>query len=139
MRQHHQASNSRRHAVSAEGQALIEMAIVIVLMIMLTVSSVDFGVYMYRYVQAANCVREAARRAVVRADNADNPPYCADAGLKPTLSPANYKAAAPGSEIVASIDINHPWMALDNFIPGLAATVKIKAHTSMRMEGQVVT
>jgi Flp pilus assembly protein TadG len=121
----------------ARGQALVEMAIVIVIMIMLTVSSIDFGIYMYRYVQAANCVREAARRAVVRAPGAASAPYCAEAGLTPTISPADYQSAAPGSEVVASITVDHDWMALDNFIPGLTGT--IRARTSMRMEGQVVT
>jgi hypothetical protein len=112
------------------------LAIVIMIMVMITVSAVDFGVYMYRYVQAANCVREAARRAAVRADNAASPPYCIDAGLAPTISPAAYKTAATGSEVVATIDVAYDWMALDTFIPGL--TGSIKARTSMRMEGQKV-
>jgi hypothetical protein len=113
------------------------MAIVIMIMVMVTVSAIDFGVYMYRYVQAANCVREAARRAVVRANNADSPPYCLDAGLHPTLNPSNYQSAAPGSEVVASVSVPYDWLALDTFIPGITAT--ISAHTSMRMEGQVIT
>lgn len=113
------------------------MAIVIMIMVMVTVASIDFGIYMYRYVQAANCVREAARRAVVRANNAANPPYCLDAGLTPTLNPSNYQAAAPGSEVVASVSVTYDWLALDTFIPGISGT--ISAHTSMRMEGQVVT
>jgi hypothetical protein len=119
------------------GQALVEMAVVIMIMIMITVASIDFGVYMYKYVQAANCVREAARRAVVRADNASSPPYCLDAGLHPTLNPASYKTAAPGTEVVASLSVPYDWLALDTFIPGITAT--ISAHTSMRMEGQVIT
>jgi hypothetical protein len=115
------------------------MALVLVLMVGLVVAAIDFGVYMYRYVQAANCVREAARRAVVRADDATSPPFCADAGLTPTLDPGDYQSLPAGSEVTASVEVAHDWMALDNFIPGLGGTAMIRAHTSMRMEGQVVT
>lgn len=137
MRQLRRQRNFGGSTKSTEGQALVEMAIVIVLMIMLSVSSLDFGIYMYRYVQAANCVREAARRMSVRAPNASNPPYCADAGLTPTISPGDYQTAPAGTEVTATININHTWMALDKFIPGLTGT--IKARTSMRLEGKVVT
>jgi hypothetical protein len=120
------------------GQALVEMAIVIMIMLTITVAAIDFGIYMFRYVQAANCVREAARRAVVRDPSAANPPYCVDAALPaPTLSPAGYLTAAQGTEVTASISVPYDWLALDTFIPGL--TGSINAHTSMRMEGQVVT
>lgn len=129
---------SRRRTSAARGQALVEMAIVVMIMITLVVASIDFGVYLYRYVQAANCVREAARRAVVRADNATNPPYCVDAGLQPTLSPADYQSLNAGDEVSATIDIAHDWLALDTFIPGLGSTIPIRARTTMRMEGQVV-
>ncbi len=127
-----------RRTDATRGQALVEMAIVFMIMMTLIVASIDFGVYLYRYVQAANCVREAARRAVVRANNAANPPYCVDAGLQPTLSPANYNALNAGAEVTASINVPHDWLALDTFIPGLGSTIPIRAQTTMRMEGQVV-
>lgn len=134
----HRTIANRRKRHRNQGQALIEMAIVVMIMITIVVASIDFGVYLYRYVQAANCVREAARRAVVRADNAENPPYCVDAGLQPTLSPTNYKALNAGAEVTASINVAHDWLALDTFIPGLGSTIPIRAQTTMRMEGQVV-
>jgi hypothetical protein len=123
----------------AQGQALVEMAIVIVILVTITVASVDFGVYMYRYVQASNCVREAARRAVVRKyADALNPPYCIDAQLPaPSWDPAPPSdALAPGDPIRAYVDVDYDWLALDTFIPGI--TGKIKVGATMRMEGRKV-
>jgi hypothetical protein len=128
-----------RRAGAANGQALIEMAIVIVILVTITVASIDFGVYMYRYVQASNCVREAARRAVVRKyADAMNPPYCIDAQLPaPSWDPAPPSdALAPGDPIRAYVDVNYDWLALDTFIPGI--TGKIKVGATMRMEGRKV-
>ncbi|MDP9470786.1 MAG: pilus assembly protein [Chloroflexota bacterium] len=121
------------------GQALIEMAMVVMILLTLVGGIFDFSIYMYRYVQASNCVREAARRAVVRADDAANPPYCVDADLAPTLSPSDYKSLDAGEEVNASIDTVHNWFVIDQFIPVLGPSVPLTASTSMRMEGQIAT
>jgi hypothetical protein len=115
------------------------MAIVFMLMMTIVVASVDFGVFLYRYVQAANCVREAARRAVVRKSvtKPEDVPYCVDSQLPlPTLSPSNYDALNPGDPVTASIDIPYDWIALDTLIPGLTGRIKVKV--TMRMEGRKV-
>ena len=125
---------TRRH----QGQAMVEMALVAMLLLILTFGIADMGIWMYRYIQASNCVREAARRAVIRADNATNPPYCVDAGLQPTL-PAGYKALPAGSEVTATVDTVHNWIVIGYLIPPLGPTGQIKATTSMRMEGQRIT
>ena len=128
-----------RHSLSgrARGQALIEMVLVVTVLMTLAFGIIDFGVYMYKYVQAANCVREAARRAVVRADNAASPPYCVDAGLKPTVT-AGYKTLKAGSEVTATINTTHSWLALHYVIPGIKNPIPLTAKTSMRTEGQIV-
>ena len=125
----------RKH--QRRGQALVETAIVIIVVVTMAMGIADLGLYTYRYVQAANCVREAARRAVVRADDAENPPYCVDAGLKPAVTPG-YKTLPYGAEVTAAIDKPHSWMAIGSLIPGIGATAPIRARTSMRMEGQKV-
>ena len=124
---------TRRH----RGQAIIEMAIVATLMMVLAVGIVDFGVYMYKYVQAANCVREAARRAVVRDPNAESPPYCVDAGLAPDVTPNNWVTLPTGEQVTARIDTTYSWLGLKFLIPFLPSTLPLRAQTSMRMEGQV--
>jgi len=68
-------------------------AIVALLLLTLTFGTADMGLFMYKYVQAANCTREAARRAAVRKDP-DNIPYCLDASLRPTVTYADAGKAA---------------------------------------------
>lgn len=117
------------------GQAMIEMAIVALLLLILTFGTVDAGLYMYKYVQAANCTREAARRAAVR-QNPANIPYCVDASLAPTITYA--AAGAPGTDVTATLAKNHSWLVIGNLIPGIGPTIPLNSHTTMRMEGQKV-
>lgn len=117
------------------GQAIVEMAIVVIVLMTLVFGIIDFGVFMYRYVQAANCVRESARRAVVHDPSYASPPYCVDAGLTPSPS-ADPDSLNAGDEFTSTINITHNWLALDG-IPGMSASIPLKAKTSMRMEPQI--
>ena len=127
--------DKRKRSGTKPGQAMIEMALVALLLLILTFGTVDAGLYMYKYVQAANCTREAARRAAVRQDPA-NIPYCVDASLAPTIT---YDAAgAPGTDVTATLAKNHSWLVIGNLVPGLGSTIPINSHTTMRMEGQKV-
>lgn len=124
-----------RIGASKPGQAIVEMALVALILFSLTFGIADVGLFMYDYVQAANCVREAARRASVRADNAASPPFCVNSGLVPVVT-AGYKTLPAGSEVQATLTANHKWIAICYFVPGMSCTFQIKAATSMRMEGQ---
>ena len=123
----------RRH----RGNAMIEMALVMMILLTLTFGIADIGLYMYQYVQAANCAREAARRASVRAANADSPPFCVSTNLQPVVT-SGYATLPPGSEVTATIDKTHTWIVIGYLVPGLGSTVPLRAATSMRMEGQKV-
>ena len=119
------------------GQALVEMALVVMLLLILTFGIADVGLFMYDHVQASNCVREAARRAAVRADDAGNPPFCISSDLVPQV-PAGYQTLPAGSEVQVTLTKPHQWIAICYFIPGMSCTIDIKAATSMRMEGQPI-
>lgn len=125
----------RRMADSRPGQAMVEMALVATLLLTLTFGIADVGLFMYDYVQAANCVRESARRAAVRADNAESPPYCISSNLNPVV-PVGYKLLPAGSEVQVTLTKAHRWIAICYFVPGMSCTIDINAATSMRMEGQ---
>lgn len=125
----------KRQASAKPGQAMIEMALVALILLILTFGTVDAGIYMYRYVQAANCTREAARRAAVRQDPS-NIPYCVDASLAPNVSPN--PGGAPGTDVTATVSITHSWIAIGHLIPGIGSTIQINSSTTMRMEGQKV-
>lgn len=125
----------KRLAQTRPGQAIIEMVLVIMILLSLTFGTADLGLYMYDFVQAANCVREAARRAAVRADNAGSPPFCISSNLVPQV-PAGYKTLPAGSEVQVTLTKDHRWIAICYFVPGMSCTTQIRAATSMRMEGQ---
>ena len=118
------------------GQAMVEMALVAMLLLTLTFGIADMGLFMYKYVQAANCTREAARRAAVRKDPT-NIPYCVDASLVPSISYAD-PGKAVGTDVTASIDTTYNWIVIGYLVPGLGNTINLKSHTTMRLEGQKV-
>lgn len=134
---------------SGRGQAIIEMALITPLLLLLMGGIIDFGLYMYKEVQAANCVREVARRASVRADAL---PPAVDAGqfqkycgeFVPTLTPTGYKTAATGATVLAKVDVPHTWLVIGplmstlQFIPNFPQSPRIQAEASMRLEGQQV-
>jgi Flp pilus assembly protein TadG len=122
-----------RPAAATPGQAMIEMALVMLILLSLSFGIADFGLYMYKYVQVANCTREAARRAAVRQDPS-NIPYCVDASLKPSISYSD--GGKPGTDVTATVNTTHNWVAICYFVPGMSCTIALKSATTMRMEGQ---
>src|SRR3712207_1901462 len=80
------------------GQAMVEMALVMMLLLILTFGIADLGLLTYRHVQAANCVREIARQAAIRQD-VPGVTYCVDSGLASAVvvDPGSYKTATAGS------------------------------------------
>ncbi len=128
---------TNRVAKRRRGQAMVEMALVMFILLSLTFGIADFGLYMYDFVQAANCVRESARRAAVRADDAESPPFCISSNLQPTVT-AGYKTLPVGSEVTATLDKTHRLIAVCYFVPGMSCDQPLKAATSMRMEGEKI-
>ncbi len=122
------------------GQAVVEMAFVVMLLLMLAMGIVDFGVLMYRYVQSANCVREAARVVAVRQEwpPADGDDYCFDGSLQDAvvIAPADYETKATGEPVTASLEVDYDWMVINSFVPLLGESYQISASETMRLEGQ---
>jgi len=114
---------------------MIEMALVMMILLTLTFGIADAGLFMYDYVQAANCSREGARRAAVRATNAESPPFCVSSGLQPDVTDG-YMTLPAGEEVLSTVTKAHKWIVICYLVPGMSCTIDIKAATSMRMEGQ---
>jgi hypothetical protein len=116
------------------GQALIETALVLPILLTLVFGIAEISMFMYDYVQAANCAREAARRASVRGDAPESPPYCISTTLKPTVTYQNDGKA--GSDVTAVVNSTHQWLIIGNLIPGLGNSTPLYARVVMRMEGE---
>ena len=128
----------RAYARGERGQAVLETALVLPLLLTLMFGIAEMGLYMYDYVQAANCAREAARRAAVRAANPDSPPYCVSATLHPTLTYADPSKKSAGTDVTATVNSTHHWLVIDNLVPGLGASQPLHAAVTMRMEPEKV-
>ena len=129
--------NKRKRTSLKPGQAMIEMALVLMLLLVLTFGIVDAGLYMFRFVQATNCTREVARRAAVRDANPLDVPYCVSADLRGNVVLVG-AGGDPGADVTASLDVDHEWLVIDHLIPGMNPTIPIHSQTTMRLEGQKV-
>lgn len=126
----------KRLRAPRRGQALVETALVLPLLLILTFGVVEMSLYMYKYVQAASCARESARRASVRLADANATAYCMAKSITVTVTPAGYATAAAGTNVVATATGTHTWLVLDNLIPKFPRTSKVGATVTMRLEGQ---
>jgi Flp pilus assembly protein TadG len=142
------------------GQAVIEMAIIMPILLVLVGSAVDFGLFMFQREQAGACVREVARKATVRnLDAMITDPNSAllvqqcklaarmragTAGA-PALAtafepPTGIGPAAPlaGTAISASIDYPYNPIFLDLAFPiggwSPLTNMRVKVKVTMRME-----
>ncbi|HEU5432817.1 MAG TPA: TadE family protein, partial [Thermomicrobiales bacterium] len=114
---------------------LVEAAFVLPILLSLTFGIAEMGLYMHDYVEAANCAREAARRAAVRADIVPVS-YCPSAALTPSVSPTGYKTAQAGTDVTATVNVTHNWIVIGSLIPGMGTGWPITVSVTMRLEGQ---
>jgi Flp pilus assembly protein TadG len=137
----------RRRRDEKPGQAVIEMAFVMIILLILSFGMVDFGMLLTGYIRASNCAREAARTAVVREPGADG--VCAAHQLTPlfesatvSLDPAAYEDLDSGTEVKATVVATYRWKAIaplmNAFFPGSPwdPTITTTTTTTMRMEGR---
>ena len=126
---------------SRRGQATLEFALILPLLLVFIGIICDAGVYMFEREQAASCVRTVARKASVRSATAmsiTEAPQCQKAsnasGL--TINPTTYATAAAGSNVTAAIDYTYNPVFLDLASPNWTAigNMTIKASVTMRME-----
>ena len=125
------------------GQAILEFALILPLILILVGGVVDFGVYMFQREQAGACVRTVARKASVRKITAlsiTESPQCTTASNKGggpnlTLDPAfgaGYMTAPAGTNVRATITYSYTPVLLGVFVPGIS--MPVNASVAMRME-----
>lgn len=137
----------RRLTGRRRGQAILEMAVVMSLLLILTFGMVDFGLFLTGYIRASNCAREVTRAAVIR--NASAGTMCSSHQLTPlfesvtvTVTPGGYMTADSGTEVTATVVGVYRWKALapliNAFYPGTpwSPTQSTTTRATMRMEGR---
>ncbi|MFC7063859.1 TadE/TadG family type IV pilus assembly protein [Halobacillus seohaensis] len=122
---------------SQKGQALVELALVLPILLMLIFGIVDFGRIFHAYLTLDHAGREAARTASVGAE--DSEIYATvtnstvglnDSNLNTKLSPSGERES--GSEI--SVTLTYDIGFLTPVIQSLSSPITLKDTTVMRVE-----
>ncbi len=131
------------------GQALIEMALVMTVLLTLTFGLVDFGMFLTSYIRATNCAREVARSAVVHTANAKDLCNAQDLvmleNVTITVNPDPWVGKKRGTPVTVTVQGEYRWVALapilNAFFPGsaMAETIMTTHKTTMYMEGTFAT
>jgi Flp pilus assembly protein TadG len=129
------------------GQATLEFALILPLLLALVGGTCDFGMFMFQREQAASCVRTVARKASVRSATAmstTEAPQCQKAASKGasafTMSPTTITGTTPaaGSNVTVTINYLYDPIFLDLILPMTGwsplTSMWVTASVTMRME-----
>ena len=144
-------NNSRRSVRRfRSGNAVLDMALIMPLLIMLTFGAVEYGFALYIKHSLQAAAREGARAAVVSGATATEVQAAVDSAMlaagfqqakytrPPTIAPANWTSAAAGTTI--TVTVNTTWgtagcKVLPNYLGGIPTTKVLAGATTMRKEG----
>jgi Flp pilus assembly protein TadG len=132
------------------GNAVLDMALVMPLLIGLTFGAVEYGYALYIKHSLQSAAREGARAAIVAGATAANVQQAVDDSMAaagfaqskytrpPTISPANWPAAAAGTTITVSVTTS--WgtagiSVLPTYLGGISSGKTLTGATTMRKEG----
>ena len=123
------------------GQALVELALTLPLIIMLVMGTIEFGRMFHSYLVITNASREGARVAITGVDNTiiNNRIDVATSSLDNTkvivISPDDKNLRLSTVPVTVTINYNHTIITpfVDKLVPN---PIHLSSSTSMRMEGK---
>ena len=142
----------RRKYASQDGVALVEFAIILPLLLLITFGIIEFGFLMYNQQMITNASREGARAGIVAieprlpptgTDSIDSAvqKYCLNnlvtfgTYTPPTTTVTGYSASAPfRSDLVVKVTYKYTFLVLPNFISGLNNFKNLESTSVMRYE-----
>lgn len=142
----------RRRRASQAGQSLVEFALVLPLLIILTFGIIEFGILIYDQQILTNASREGARAGIVASETRLPPTgtpsidsvvqaYCAQhlvtfgTRTPPVTTVTGYSAAAVfGSDLRVQVDYQYSFLIIPNFITSIARISTLQAVTVMKYE-----
>jgi Flp pilus assembly protein TadG len=131
----------RRLIKNKRGQALVELALTLPLLIMLVIGTIEFGWLFHDYLMVTNASREGARIAITGVDNTaiTSRIDAVTTSLKSTkviiISPDDNNLRVSTIPVTVTVNYNHKVLTpfLGSFIPD---PIQLTSSTSMRMEGK---
>jgi Flp pilus assembly protein TadG len=127
------------------GQAILEFAMVIPILLAFIFFIIDCGLFGYSYVSATNAVREGARCAAVGGTDAAVATRVSDTsgGLAavPTVATNVYSPspATVGGSVTVGATYTYNWITPIGLVPGLDSTTDFTKTVKMRMETTSIT
>jgi Flp pilus assembly protein TadG len=123
------------------GQALVEFALVLPLLLILLVGTIDFGRAVFAYNSVSNAARSAARMAIVDQTVADVEAAARNeaVGLDPLSVTTSYAdAGTPCAPIkigcVATVVVEHEWAPATPILNGVIGPITITSTSKMPVE-----
>lgn len=119
------------HPKKRRGQAMVEFALVLPLLLSLLVGIVDIG-YLYNHqLILTNAAREGARMGTLGHDEAevldDVKSYLTDSGFTPMPADADIDVTIAGEQVTVDINTEVPWLfAMSGSPITLSATTKMR-------------
>ena len=133
--------NRRAYVCKESGQAVVEFALIMPLLLLFILFIFDAGFFGFTYVSATNAVREGARCAAVggNASAVASRVRTASGGLNSTTVTSISSAYVPlpaviGGSVTVSADIKYDWITPVGMIPGFPDFVTYPKSSTMRME-----
>ena len=142
--------SSRRRVRFRSGNAVLDLALVMPLLVGLTFGACEYGfaIYLKHSLQAAS--REGARAAIVSGATSTDVQTAVDSSMlaagfaqskytrPPTIAPSGWASSAEGTTITVTVQAS--WgtagvHVLPTYLGGIANTKTISAATTMRKEG----
>jgi Flp pilus assembly protein TadG len=120
-----------------DGQAYVELALVLPILVLLVFGIIQFGLAFHNYLAITDAARVAARAAAVKRTN--SPCSAASAAIKDTVSTrqwaevSSHITCTAGSNVgdQVKITIKYPFSI---GLPGVSASGDLTAHATERME-----
>jgi Flp pilus assembly protein TadG len=132
------------------GNAVLDMAFVLPILLALTFGAVEYGYALYLKHALQGAAREGARAAIVANAKASEVQAAVDTSMQvsgfpqskytrpPTITPANWAASAAGTTITVTVQTT--WgtagiRVLPTFMGGISTSKVLTGGTTMRKEG----
>ena len=147
MRHTKTTSNLRRRR---SGNALLDLAFVLPILLMLTFGAVEYGYALYIKHALQGAAREGARAAIVAGASATSVQTAIDTSMQvagfpqakytrpATITPSNWASSAAGTTI--TVEVKTTWgtagvHVLPTYLGGINVAKELKGATTMRKEG----
>lgn len=127
-----------RPAPSSRGQALVEFAFVLPILLLLLIGILDFGRAIFAYNSVSNAARSATRVAIVDQNftEIEAAALREAVGLDPLVVIVEYEAACttPEQGCIVTVEVAHDWQAATPIIGAIVGPITIASDAKMPIE-----